>query len=286
MIFITFFTKKIMRIFISWIKLGLIILLCGTFFISCVKHSELISLNGEDKEIKRGDKVIDAAVYNELHNYEAYKVQPFDQLMIKVNAFDGSTEEYLNREFAAENVFSREISYDPASLYFNSYTVDEEGHITLPLIGDVKISAKTIADVKKQLDKAYKPHLKLVSTSVKLANMRVTVFGEVNRPGVHYLYNERNTLLDAISMAGDITDFGNRTKVKLIRMTEEGSETVFLDLSRSGFISTEFYYVQPYDVIYIEPTKFKSRDRSSRVAGLVVSAISAGAVILSFFIPR
>ena len=275
-----------MRIFISWIKLGLIVLLCGTFFTSCIKHSELISLNGESKEIKNGEGVIDSVAYNELHAYEAYKIQPFDQLMIKVNAFDGSTEEYLNREFSGGNVFSREITYDPASLYFNSYTVDEDGQITLPLIGDVKISEKSIADVKRQLDEAYKPHLKLVSTSVKLANMRITVFGEVNRPGVHYLYNEKNTLLDAISMAGDITDFGNRKKVKLIRLTEKGSETVFLDLNKSDFIGTEYYYIQPYDVIYIEPTKFKSRDRSSRVAGVVVSAISAGAVILSFFIRR
>ncbi len=275
-----------MRIFISWIKLGLIILLVGTFFTSCIKHSELISLNGDDQEVKKGEGVDTSVVYNELHDFEAYKVQPFDQLMIKVNAFDGSTEEYLNREFSSANVFSREIAYDPASLYFNSYTVDEGGEITLPLIGNIKISAMTISDVKKHLDEAYKPHLKLVSTSVKLANMRITVFGEVNRPGVQYLYNEKNTLLDAISSAGDITDFGNRTKVKLIRMTEKGSKTVYLDLNKSGFINTEYFYVKPYDVIYIEPNKSKARDRSSRVAGIVISAISAGAVILSFFIPR
>ena len=84
-------------------------------------------------------------------------------------------------------------------------------------------------------------------------------------------------------MAGDITDFGNRKKVKLIRLTQNGSETVYLDLTKSAFISSQYYYIQPYDVIYIEPTKFKSRDRSSRVAGVVISAISAGVVILSLF---
>ncbi|MFK8008546.1 MAG: polysaccharide biosynthesis/export family protein [Saprospiraceae bacterium] len=272
-----------MRLFISWIKLGLIILVCGTFFTSCIKHSELISLNGDDKD-KEGVK--NTVVLDELHDFEAYKVQPFDQLMIKVNAFDGSTEEYLNREFSSTNTFTREIAYDPASLYFNSYTVDEAGEIALPLVGNIKVTSMTISDVKKHLDESYKPHLKLVSTSVKLANMRVTLFGEVNKPGVQYLYNEKNTILDAISNAGGITDFGNRKKVKLIRMTEKGSETVYLDLNKSDFISTEYYYIQPYDVIYIEPSKFKSRDRSSSVAGVVISAISAGAVILSFFITR
>lgn len=272
-----------MQQFIVWIKLGLFILLCGTFFTSCIKHSALISLNGTEEKTEENPSI---AVPGELHKFEPYKIQPFDQLMIKVNAFDGSTEEYLNREFSSQNVFSREISFDPASLYFNSYTVDEAGEITLPLIGTVKLSSLTISDAKKQLDEAYKPHLKLVSTSVKLANMRISIFGEVNRPGVQYLYNEKNTLLDAISAAGGITDFGNREKVKLIRTTEKGSETIFLDLNKSKFISTEYYYIQPYDVIYVEPTKFKARDRSSRVAGVVISAISAGAVILSFFIRR
>ena len=158
--------------------------------------------------------------------------------------------------------------------------------ITLPLIGDVNLSTKTISEIKEELNVAFRAHFKLVSTSVKFSNMRVTVFGEVNRPGVLYLYNEKNTLLDAISMAGDITDFGNRKKVKLIRLTDKGSVTVYLDLNKSGFISTEYFYIQPHDVIYIEPTKFKSRDRSSRVAGVVLSAISAGAVILSLFIRR
>ena len=264
-------------------KLILIIMVSGVFFASCIKHSELVSLNGDDREIKNPKGAFNSVVYDELHDYDAYKIQSFDQLMIKVNAFDGSTEEYLNREFSGGNTFSREINYDPPSLYFNSYTVDEQGEIILPLIGNVKVSSMTISGVKKQLDEAYKPHLKLVSTSVKLANMRFTVFGEVNTPGVHYLYNEKNTLLDAISMAGDITDFGNRKKVKLIRLTQNGSETVYLDLTKSAFISSQYYYIQPYDVIYIEPTKFKSRDRSSRVAGVVISAISAGVVILSLF---
>jgi len=257
-----------MRLFISWIKLSLVILMCGTFFTSCMKHSQLISLNGDDKEIKKDEEVTNSPVLNELHEFEAYKVQPFDQLMITVNAFDGSTEEYLNREFSSTNTFTREIAYDPASLYFNSYTVDEGGEITLPLIGNIKVTSMTISDVKKHLDESYKPHLKLVSTSVKLANMRVTIFGEVNKPGVQYLYNEKNTILDAISNAGGISDFGNRKKVKLIRMTETGSETVYLDLNKSEFISTEYYYIQPC------------------VAGVVISAISAGAVILSFFITR
>ena len=275
-----------MQTFTAWNKILCLAILCGMLFSSCIKHKQLISLNGDDKSIENDLRTVKNVNYQELQNYQAYKIQSFDQLMIKVNAFDGNTEEFLNREFSSASTFSREISYDPASLYFNSYTVDEDGRITLPLIGTVRVEGKTISDIKKEIDEAYKPHLKLVSTTVKLANMRITVFGEVNNPGVQYLYNERTTLMDAISIAGDITDFGNREKVKLIRLTERGTETVYLDLHKSGFISTEFYYVKPYDVIYIEPTKSKARDRSSRIAGVVISAVSVGALILTLFTRR
>ena len=105
----------------SCTKLILIIVVSGVFFASCIKHSELVSLNGDDREIKNPKGAFNSVVYDELHDYEAYKIQSFDQLMIKVNAFDGSTEEYLNREFSGGNTFSREINYDPPSLYFNSY---------------------------------------------------------------------------------------------------------------------------------------------------------------------
>jgi len=270
----------------AWNKILCLAILCGTLFTSCIKHKQLITLNGNDKSIEDDLRDVKNLKYRTLHNYKPYKIQSFDQLLIKVNAFDGNTEEFLNREFSSENTFSREINYDPASLYFNSYTVDESGQITLPIIGTIEVQGKTISDIKKQIDEAYKPHLKLVSSSVKLSNMHITIFGEVNKPGVQNLYNERTTLLDAISVAGDFTDFGNRKKVKLIRLTNEGTKTVYLDLHSSGFISTEFFYVKPYDIIYIEPTKAKSRDKSARVLGVIISAVSVGTLILNLFTTR
>lgn len=275
-----------MKTFTAWNKILFLAILCGTFFTSCIKQKQLVTLNGGDKSIENDLRDLKNVKLQGLQDYEAYKVQPFDQLLIKVNAFDGNTEDFLNREFSSENTFSREINFDPASLYFNSYTVDEHGQITLPMIGSIEVKGKTISDIKKEIDKAYEPQLKLVSSSVKLANMRITVFGEVNNPGIQYLYNERTTLLDVISQAGDITDFGNRKKVKLIRITEEGTKTVYLDLHNSGFINTEFFYVKPYDIIYIEPTKSKSRDRSARVIGVIISAVSVGTLILNLIITR
>ncbi len=252
-------------------------------FQSCLSHKSMVTLNGNEEppvDLKSDELV----QYTQLKDFESYKVRPYDQLLVKVNAFDGSTEEFLNREFKTENTYTRDIDYNPASLYFNTYFVDETGYVRLPLLGDIEVAGLTISQVKIKLDEAYLPFLKFASTSVKVANSRVTVFGEVNKPGVYYLYNEKNTILDAISMAGDFTEFGNREKVKLIRLTEEGSETIYLNLYRSDFIYTDYYYLKPSDVLYIEPTKAKSRDVSARFTAVVLTGISVGVLVLNLFI--
>ncbi len=250
---------------------------------SCVGPKELVTLNANDN-VPEGIRSIEIVSTAKPYEFQPYKIKAYDQLMIKINAFDGSTEEFLSREFSSENTFSSNINYDAASLYFNSYEVDETGYIILPMIGRTKVTGLSLLDLKNKLDKDYEPYLKFTNSSVKLSNRRFTIFGEVNNPGVHYLYNEKNTLFDAIGLAGDFTDFGNRKKVKIIRQTNHGSETTYLNLSQSDFMFTPYYYVQPNDVIYVEPLKAKSKEVSSRTLGVVFSGISVGVLLLNLFI--
>ena len=263
-------------------KLFVFSLFIIVFCQSCIHHKEMVTLNGYEEVPKdmRSDQIIQ---YTNYYNFKPHQIKPYDLLMIKVNAFDGSTEEFLNREFKDDNIYSKQISYDPASLYFNSYGVSAKGYIFLPIIDSIKVEGLTLNQLKLKLDAAYKPYLKFAATNVKLANNRVTVLGEVNKPGLHYLFSEQNTLLDAISAAGDFTDFGNRKKIKLIRQTEEGSKSVYINLFRSDFLSTEYFFVQPNDLIYIEPIKTKSWDVSSKSIGIVISGISLGALLISLF---
>jgi len=261
-------------------KIVLMAIVLGTLCQSCIGHKHLVTLNGNES-VPDDYRAVKPMYNAKVFDFKPYKISPYDQLMIKINAFDGSTEDYLSREFATEKDNNQNLNYDPASLYFNSYSVDASGYISLPMLGKVKVTGQTIPELKETLDTAYNPYLKFASTHIKLANRHFTIFGEVNKPGVHYLYNDRNTLLDAISLAGDFTDFGNRKKVKLIRQTEDGAETVYLNLNRSDFMYTEFYYVLPNDVIYIEPTKAKSKNISATSVGIILSAISVGAIILN-----
>ncbi|MFT5166732.1 MAG: polysaccharide export outer membrane protein [Saprospiraceae bacterium] len=263
-------------------KFTLLLVLTTLLMQSCIHHKDLVMLNGNETlpDDFRSDKLLHVT---QTQKYEVYKIHPYDQLMIKVNAFEGSTEQFLNREFATETTTSREINYDPASLYFNTYTVDQNGNLDLPVVEKISVAGLTTVQIKEKLDEAYKPYLKFASTNVKIANSRITVMGEVNSPGVHYLYNDQNTILDAISMAGDFTDFGNRKKVKLLRHTDEGLATIYLNMNRSEFLYSDYYYIRPFDVIYVEPTKKKAKDVGANSTGIILSAISVGALILSLF---
>ena len=266
-------------------KLTLLLVFTTLLLQSCISHKDLVTLNGN--ETLPSDFKSDKLLYTtQTQKFEVYKIHPYDQLMIKVNAFEGSTEQFLNREFESSSTNGQQANYDPASLYFNTFTVDEQGYIDLPVVEKIKVKGLTVAEIKEKLDEAYKPYLKFASSTVKMANNRITVMGEVNNPGMHYLYNDQNTILDAISLAGDFTDFGNRKKVKLIRQSDEGLETIYLNMSRSEFMYSPYYYIQPYDVIYVEPTRKKSRDVGANSTSLVLSGVSVGVLILNLILRK
>lgn len=266
------------------IKMVIAAVMLASFLSSCVSHRDLILLN-EGEEVSE-EMLSDTLVrVSKMSDYSEYRIQPYDQLMIRINAFDGSTEEFLNREFSGGGGTGRRPDFDPASVFFNSVSVNDSGSVLLPILESVEVAGKTVNQIKELLDQAYTPYIKFVSTNIKLANPRITVLGEVREPGMHYLYNEQNSMLDAIGLAGDFTDFSNRRKVKVIRRSGDGTtKTAYINMNRSDFLNTEFQYAQPHDVIYVEPKKAKSFDSSAKSVGVVISAVSLGALFASLII--
>lgn len=260
----------------------LLAILLAMHGVSCVSHSNLISLNAGDAEMDES-QLDTLSQTHTIPAFEDYKIRPNDQLFIRLNAFEGSTGEFINRELSDEGGGNR-LSFDPQTVYFSSYSVSESGSIKLPMLDRVAVAGLTTQQLQDTLDKAYEPYLRLASTSVKLGNRRITLLGEFQSPGTYYLYNEKNTLMEAIGMGGDFTAFGNRKKVKLIRQTADGAESVYLNLTRTDFISTPYYYVQPNDVIYVEPVRAKSFDESARSVGVVISSLSLAVIIANIFI--
>ena len=156
------------------------------------------------------------------------------------------------------------------------YLVDETGNINFPKAGQVQASGKSKTILKSELEKILTSYLKNPIVTIRNINYKVTLLGEVARPGTFTTPNERISLLEALSQAGDLTDFGRRDNVLLIREIGNKQHYFRLNLNDRSSIKNEFYYLQPNDVLYIEPIKSKKFRSStfSQFGPLTISTIS------------
>lgn len=268
--------RKYFNLSLIW---GLACLACT----SCVKYKDLVYLN--DYAV-----IADTTASQYVSDFSNdallnYRLNPYDNIFIKINTFDGSTVSFLNDELSDDNNGSgRSGFYSSAALYFNSYTVSDSGYIDLPVLGEILVAGLNTVEVKELLDEKLKDQLKLPSTTVKLANFRVTVLGEVTRPGVQYIFNGKTPITEALGMAGDLTNFGNRKRIKLVRQGREGLETVYLNLTRPELLSSSYYYVMPNDLIYVEPVKAKAFNVNGGTVGVFLSALSVITLVANVII--
>jgi polysaccharide export outer membrane protein len=156
------------------------------------------------------------------------------------------------------------------------YLVDSQGDINIPIIGKINVKDKTRAEITDLLEQKLSEYLVKPVVSIRILNFKITVLGEVNNPGTYTIPNERISVLEAIGLAGDLTLMGLRQNILIIR-DENGIKKQFrIDLTKSEFMNSPFYYLQQNDVLYIEPNKTKinsSRINTSNI-GIVISAIS------------
>lgn len=199
------------------------------------------------------------------HTYEAV-IKPGDVISVHVTS--------LSQE---ANAFFNSLDEESGRVMPNTYLVDPNGEIEMPLIGLVKISELTTqyarAAVKAKLDK----YLVEPTVRIRIRNFKVTVLGEVQNPGVYEIPDEKITLVEALGLAGDLTIFARRNNVLLIR-EQEGNRTFSkIDLRSKEFFESEYYYLRSNDIIYIEPGKGKiaSADAWYRILPIVFSGITA-----------
>jgi len=144
--------------------------------------------------------------------------------------------------------------------YTSGYLVDHEGNITLPVLGKIKAAGYTteqLRDIITQL--ANSKYYKDASVLVRFANFKITLAGEVTRPGVYIFPNERVSILDALTNAGDLTIFGKRENVLLLRENPDGTKTPYrVNLKKSDLMSQPYFYLRQNDYIYVEPRNAKA----------------------------
>jgi polysaccharide export outer membrane protein len=206
-----------------------------------------------------------------------YELQPGDVLSVRVQSVQPALSEIFNVPTSQSM-----ISSDPSTLYLTGYPVDENGNINLPTVGRVKVQGLSMDKVQALLQQKVGAYVRDANVLVKLLSFKITVLGEVKLPGRYFIYNPQATILEALGMAGDLTEFGNRENVKLIRQTATGSEVILLNLTDANLLKSPYYYLLPNDALYVEPLKARTARANVNNLGIVFAGISAIVLLFSF----
>jgi len=207
-----------------------------------------------------------------------YRIQPGDNLYIRVVTPDENSTFILNPLSAGG---TQTLSSD-ASIYLNSYSVSEKGMLDFPMVGQILVKNLNIEEVTKKIELNLDTLLINYVVIVKLVNFNITMLGEVHNPGQYKIYQNNINIFEAISMARDLTDFANRHKIALIRQTKTGSEVVYIDMTDQTLLLSEYYYLKPNDILYIQPLKGKQFTFANFPYGIVFGFISTTILLLSY----
>lgn len=213
---------------------------------------------------------------------EEYRIRSNDQLFIQVISDDPLNAAFLNLIDTQRG----SLGATSNSMELITYLVDDEGKISYPQLGDIEVKDKTVSEVRDIIQRKVDQYLESASVFVKLVNRNITVLGEVRSPGQKLMVKNQLTIFEALGTAGDITDYGNRQSVKLIRELPDGKHVTELDLTDPQVIYSPYYYVLPHDIVYVEhSTKVYGAKNLSYAApiGIVSSVISIGLLVLNLF---
>jgi len=207
-----------------------------------------------------------------------YLVQPGDNLYIRVVTPDEKSTFLLNPLSAGNN---QNIGND-ASVYLNSYSVTESGYLDFPMVGEILVKNLNVEQIQKKIEDHLNTLLIQFVVIVKLVNYNITMLGEVNRPGQYKIYQNSINVFEAVSMASDLTDFANRNKVAIIRQTKTGSEVVYIDMTKRDLLLSDYYYLRPNDILYVQPLKGKQFSFANFPYGIMFGFISSTILLLNY----
>jgi polysaccharide biosynthesis/export protein len=237
---------------------------------SCTSHRQLVYLKGVDS-------TSGGTFYPRTH--PEYLIQNRDILYVKIYSLNEEMSNLINQTIGSyqQNLFQNETS-----LYVNGYVVSDSGYIEIPIIGKIMVAGKTLDQSITDIKKRTAVVLKDATVVVKLISFKISVIGEVTKPGTYNNYNSQLTVLEAISMAGDITDYGNRHMVHVLRPGLKGTTTFQLDLTNKNILKSEGFFLLPNDVIYVEPIRSKTFKVNIPTFTLVLTSISTLILVLNY----
>ena len=230
------------------------------------------------------DLPADSTIQEKILNQTVLKIQKNDVLALTVNSLNPEASAIFNLGTTSSLQGNTTANVNPTNTA-NGFMVDEKGTIQLPLIGSVKLEGLTTTEARELIQSKLASYLKEPVVSLRLINFRISVLGDVARPGVYPVNNERINVSEALSMAGDLSITAIRNNVLLIREQDGKRQYIRLDMQKKELFNTPYYYLQNNDVLYIQPgnAKYASVDSSYRNVSIILSALSVIALLISRF---
>lgn len=256
----------------------LLSILLITILTSCASRKEIIYF--QDEPITKEGKI---------DNSFQLTYKPNDILTIDVSALDPDAVRPFN--LASVMYSNTGGNLNSAGLNANgnvlrqTYLVGPNGNIEFPVLGTINIGGQTRAEVTDMLKQKLTVYVKDPIVNIRLINFTVTVLGEVNRPGTYTIQDERISLSEALGLAGDLTIYGKRDNVFLIREVDGEKKYAKLDLTSINVVNSAVYYLSQNDVIYVEPNNSRVRQSTyNQTTGVIISAVATLATITAIII--
>ncbi|MFB6340667.1 polysaccharide biosynthesis/export family protein [Saccharicrinis sp. FJH62] len=250
---------------------SLVLLLFAMISISsCVTKKQITYLQAPNKKIPSYED----------YKPENYTVKPGDELYINVEPLMEEEQGFLStsRQISGGSMVGRTLS-------LLSYLVYDDGTIDFPYVGTIKVEGMTTREIRKKIMDVLDEYLmEQPKVTVKLVNRYISIIGDVKSPGRYEIYEEQMNIFQAMAMSGDVGTYGDRAQIKIIRNI--GDETVVreFDLRSEDIIGSEFYYVLPNDVIYVEKMRgqFFRFDNFGNLFSTITSSLSFLILVLSY----
>jgi polysaccharide export outer membrane protein len=207
-----------------------------------------------------------------------YRIQYQDILYINIYTLNTEMNDLMNPSLRGATGNFR----DESNIFVFGYTVSDSGIISLPILGDIYVFGKTMNEIKSDIEDRADAYLKDAVVNIRLLSFKFTVIGEVREPGTYRNYNNQLTVLDAIGMAGDITDYGNREKILVVRSSKEGTHTHRVNVQDKNLLQSEGYFLLPNDIVIVEPIKSKPFLLNIPTMSLVLASLSTLILLLTF----
>ncbi|MFI5130110.1 MAG: polysaccharide biosynthesis/export family protein [Chitinophagales bacterium] len=217
--------------------------------------------------------------------YQPLRLQPNDEIQVTISSSSPEASHFFNLLATSQPMQASTVSVSSPSQGFNNlYHVSFGGRISMPVLGEIKVEGMTTEEVKADILQRLKDYLKDPVVIVTLTNFKVTVIGEVNKPVVIPVNGQTINVLEAVGASGDLTVFGIRKNVKVIRKLPDGNtEVAILDLNNSRVMQSPYFQLRQNDIVYVQPNKNKGIQgtKANIWVPVVTALVSVAAIIIT-----